>query len=231
MRVRVATCCRSLTPAVLSGVPAVFPPGKRTVCLPDTRAGGMVSRSRHRGRGFTLIEIMMAIAIAALVLGIGIPQLIRFNRNNTLSSSVTQMKAALLEAASQARTKDSQPVVTGYNPLAPATLTWSGKVDELRVTLGDPSNPNGSPPAKLSDTSFGEFSANLKLVGPSLPSVLSQNAVVASLWYHGVFQYNVDVWDSSGSAVWDSTFDATNGSATWELHLAANSGLITLVEK
>src|SRR5690606_30286528 len=53
-------------------------------------------------RGFTLWELMMAIAVAGVVLGLGIPNMIEFQRNNAMASASNELVTAVLLARAEA---------------------------------------------------------------------------------------------------------------------------------
>lgn len=66
---------------------------------------------QDRTRGFTLIELMVAIAIAAILLFIGIPSFVAFQRNSELTSSANSFVAALGAARGEAMKRGRQAVV------------------------------------------------------------------------------------------------------------------------
>lgn len=66
---------------------------------------------QDRTRGFTLIELMVAIAIAAVLLFIGIPSFVAFQRNSELTSSANSLVAALGAARGEAMKRGRQAVV------------------------------------------------------------------------------------------------------------------------
>lgn len=53
-------------------------------------------------RGFTLIEVLLAIAVISIFVGVAIPEIIKFNRRQTLSSITNDMVAALRQAQAYA---------------------------------------------------------------------------------------------------------------------------------
>jgi prepilin-type N-terminal cleavage/methylation domain-containing protein len=179
-------------------------------------------RRRH-SRGFTLTEIMIAISIAAILLAVGIPQLIRMNRNTALAGAAEQVKGEFAEAAGRARTMASAPVLpSGYDPKAPSTITKSGSFDEVRVEL------NG---ATLIGKSLGaEYTFELTRKGPDDSTDLSK-AVAVRLYDKGAAVGYVQAFDSSGAALWDLTFDMGNGYATQELHSRVGVTNVTVAPK
>lgn len=64
-----------------------------------------------RTRGFTLIELIVTITIAAILLFIGIPSFISFQRNSELTSSANSFVAALGAARGEAMKRGRQAVV------------------------------------------------------------------------------------------------------------------------
>lgn len=55
-----------------------------------------------RHRGFTLLELMLVITVAAVILGLGIPNMTQFIRNNRMTSAANDMLAALYTARTEA---------------------------------------------------------------------------------------------------------------------------------
>jgi type IV fimbrial biogenesis protein FimT len=71
-----------------------------------------MSTSRQRqSAGFTLIELMVTIAIAAVLLVIGAPSFVAFQRNSELTSAANSFVAALGAARGEAMKRGRQAVV------------------------------------------------------------------------------------------------------------------------
>lgn len=56
---------------------------------------------RARARGFTLLELMLVITVAAVILGIGIPNLTQFIRNNRMTTAANDLLAGLHTARTE----------------------------------------------------------------------------------------------------------------------------------
>jgi len=65
----------------------------------------------YRIGGFTLIELMVAIAIAAVLLVIGVPSFVAFQRSSELTSAANSFVAALGAARGEAMKRGRQAVV------------------------------------------------------------------------------------------------------------------------
>jgi prepilin-type N-terminal cleavage/methylation domain-containing protein len=72
--------------------------------------------------GFTIVELMMALVIAGIVLGIGVPSLRSFVRNNEAVSNVNRLVNALALARSEAA---SRGVTVMVAPAADAESDWA----------------------------------------------------------------------------------------------------------
>lgn len=57
---------------------------------------------RSRMAGFTLLELMLVITVAAVILGLGIPNLTQFIRNNRMTGAANDMLVALHTARTEA---------------------------------------------------------------------------------------------------------------------------------
>lgn len=66
---------------------------------------------QRRTSGFTLIELMVTIAIAAVLLVIGVPSFVAFQRNSELTSAINSFVAALSTARGEAMKRGRQAVV------------------------------------------------------------------------------------------------------------------------
>ena len=120
-----------------------------------------VNRVR-RGRGFTLIELMVTIAILAIVLGLAVPGLQDFVRRNRLAAATNNMVSSLALARSEAVRRATQVTVAS----ADWDAGWQVFVDT--GTVGDPSDagdtvlrvfqPNASGAAAITpDANFSSY--------------------------------------------------------------------------
>ncbi|HEX7912442.1 MAG TPA: GspH/FimT family pseudopilin [Paraburkholderia sp.] len=71
----------------------------------------MKTRFQRRTTGFTLIELVVTIAIASVLLMIGIPSFVAFQRNSELTSATNSLVAALGAARGEAMKRGRQAVV------------------------------------------------------------------------------------------------------------------------
>lgn len=68
-------------------------------------------RTCARACGFTLIELMVTIAIAAILLMIGVPSFVAFQRNSELTSATNSLVAAISAAKGEAMKRGLSAVV------------------------------------------------------------------------------------------------------------------------
>lgn len=71
----------------------------------------MKTRLQRRSSGFTLIELVVTIAIASVLLMIGVPSFVAFQRNSELTSATNSLVAALGAARGEAMKRGRQAVV------------------------------------------------------------------------------------------------------------------------
>ena len=85
-------------------------------------------RLSPRQKGFTLIELMVTIAIAAVLMMVGVPSFVAFQRNSQLTSAANSFIAALSAARGEAMKRGRQAVVVprADNDWAPG---WTVFVD------------------------------------------------------------------------------------------------------
>ena len=70
-----------------------------------------ISPAARRLSGFTLIELMVTIAIAAILLMIGVPSFVAFQRNSELTSATNSLVAAINAAKGEAMKRGLSAVV------------------------------------------------------------------------------------------------------------------------
>lgn len=103
-------------------------------------------------RGFTLWELLIALVVAGIVLGIGVPNFMQFQRNNAMAAATNELVTGLLAARSEA-VKRQVPVTLCLTPDATAAMPdcdggaargtylvfvdWSGSVDATGAPVLD----------------------------------------------------------------------------------------------
>src|SRR5690606_33041265 len=70
---------------------------------------------RMRQRGFTLWELLVTLVVAGIVVGLGIPNLQEFLRNNAMAAAANELVTAVLHARSEA-VKRQVPVTLCLTP-------------------------------------------------------------------------------------------------------------------
>ena len=71
-------------------------------------APGHARRRRHRMRGFTIMELLVAVVIGGVLVAIGMPQLNVFIQDNARTACINSMVSSLSFARSQAVTRNQQ---------------------------------------------------------------------------------------------------------------------------
>lgn len=67
--------------------------------------------ARYSGRGFTLLEMMLAITVAGLILGLGVPAFGQYIRNSAMTSGANDLLGGMYVARSEAVKRRQQTVV------------------------------------------------------------------------------------------------------------------------
>ena len=88
-----------------------------------------------RAAGFTLIELMVTIAIAAILLMIGVPSFVAFQRNSELTSATNSLVAAISAAKGEAMKRGQSAVVVPTPPSNSWKDGWTVFVDGNRNHL------------------------------------------------------------------------------------------------
>lgn len=78
--------------------------------------------------GFTLLELLVTLAVAGVILGIGVPNLMEFQRNNAISGATNDFVTTVLAARSEAIKRGARVALCATsNPLDdPPTCALSG---------------------------------------------------------------------------------------------------------
>lgn len=120
--------------------------------------------------GFTILELMLVITLAALILGLGIPSLTQFIRNNQLTSAANDLLAAVHIARTEAiKRRLPTEMCFSQNPEA-ATPACNGNGTQGWVVWVD----DADPAASHSNDGNGQIDANE-------PILLRHSAVPGSL--------------------------------------------------
>ncbi len=78
-------------------------------------------------RGFTLWELLTTLAVAGVLLGVGVPNLMEFQRNNAMVSASNEMITGLYLARTEAVKRQVPITLCGSaNPIAPAPVCGFG---------------------------------------------------------------------------------------------------------
>lgn len=114
---------------------------------------------RQTQRGFTLWELFVTLAVAGVVLGIGVPNLLEFTRNNAMASASNEFVTAVLAARAEA-VKRGVPITlcATSDPLAnPPTCVPSGAGTDgaFFVWVDENGNTDANGVPILSDASDG----------------------------------------------------------------------------
>lgn len=104
----------------------------------------------HTQTGFTLWELLVSVLVAGIVLGLGVPNFLEFQRNNTMSAATNEFVTAILMARAEA-VKRQVPVTlcASADPIgAPGcSITGAGTNGGFIVWIDENGNvdANGSP--------------------------------------------------------------------------------------
>lgn len=96
-------------------------------------------------KGFSLLEMLVTLAVAGVVLGIGVPNLMEFQRNNAISAAANEFVTAVFTARSES-VKRGVPVTlcATADPLADPPVcapTGAGTSGGFVVWVDDDANP------------------------------------------------------------------------------------------
>ena len=97
----------------------------------------------HTQTGFTLWELLISIAVMGIVLGLGVPNFLEFQRNNTMAANANEIVTGLYMARSEA-VKQQAPVTlcASANPLD-VNPVCGGAVNGGFVVFVDDNDTNG----------------------------------------------------------------------------------------
>jgi len=90
----------------------------------------MATRRRHRTRGFTLVELLLAISIIILVAGMIVPMVSAFSGGSMVEQTVNDVRSYLLLTRQQA--------VQYHRPVAVFFLPWTDHTLNSRMMLFEP---------------------------------------------------------------------------------------------
>lgn len=76
--------------------------------------------------GFTVLELMVTIVVAGVILGIGIPNLMEFQRNNAMAAASNDFVTAVLAARSEAIKRSVPVTLCAVTTAAPTTCVPAG---------------------------------------------------------------------------------------------------------
>jgi type IV fimbrial biogenesis protein FimT len=99
--------------------------------------------AKRRQTGFTIYELMLTVAVAAIILGVAIPNLRDYGRNNRMTASANDLVVAITSARSQAiRTRIQTIMCLTQDPNA-TVPTCNGNGTQGWVVYSD-TNANGT---------------------------------------------------------------------------------------
>lgn len=114
--------------------------------------------------GFTLLELLVTLTVASIILGIGVPNLMEFQRNNAMASAANDFVTSVLAARAEA-IKRHVPVTlcATNNPLAdPPTCIQdgSGATGGFFVWVDENGNVDGNGSPIIDDATDGNATVN-----------------------------------------------------------------------
>ena len=138
--------------------------------------------------GFTLWELLMTLLVAGILLGIGVPNVMEFQRNGAMTASANDLLTGILMARNEA-VKRQAPVTwcLSANPLAAtpvcsAGLTMNSTTVGFVVWVDENNNTDGATGARiLTDPTDGNFAVDTdeliltRGTAPGLPIRTSTN--------------------------------------------------------
>ena len=166
-------------------------------------------------RGFTLLELALVVAIMSIIIAVGVPYLRRTSANSTLAGIANQTKALLGEASAKARSTASEPTVPS---------SASDRDDRLNVEFNEIRTLQGT--QKVGSQSFATTHAQIRIQGPNVTD--TNRAVSVALCMNNNVVATVQVFDSSGAALWESQIFLSNDFTTQRLVSKRGSGNVTL---
>jgi prepilin-type N-terminal cleavage/methylation domain-containing protein len=102
---------------------------------------------KQRNRGFTMMELMITLAVAGIILGLAVPNLQEFRRNNRMSNTANDMLAAIVKARGEAMRRQRTVVVcpsSNPNAAEPTCGVWAAAVGWIIFVDGDPTVPTAA---------------------------------------------------------------------------------------
>jgi type IV fimbrial biogenesis protein FimT len=102
---------------------------------------------KQRNRGFTMMELMVTLTVAGIILGLTVPNLQNFRRNNRMSNTANDMLASIVKARGEAMRRQRTVVVcpsSNPNAAEPTCGAWAAAVGWITFVDGDPTVPTAA---------------------------------------------------------------------------------------
>lgn len=121
-----------------------------------------------RMAGFTAIELMTAIALLAVLLGIGVPSMVDWVRNNKVRVVANALQSGIRSAQTEALSR-SQPVVLVLTNAVPTNIEDLSAVanGKFWATLAIPRQGTSETGALLSTGALGDVADGVTITGPA----------------------------------------------------------------
>ncbi len=126
---------------------------------------------KRSASGFTLLELMVGISIAALIVGLGVPGMRSFLRNNDMSSVANDYLTAIHTARAEAVKRQVRTALCFSSNPTTATPVCDGNGSQGWVVFVDTANPNV--PAATDGNMVVDVGEVVLLRQSALPSTIS----------------------------------------------------------
>jgi len=161
--------------------------------------------SGDRRRGFTLIELMIVIGIVAIVMGLGIPTLVRVFRKEALRQAVSD----IIEVASNARAiaiQRGETVELVINPESRTVSTGGGGGEAKPGLTGQNRNSTTWPDSltlEMLDVNFVEHRSAPQARVRFFPNGTCDEATI--ILHNDANEYRMVYWEVlTGLAIWET---------------------------